>query len=315
VKIVVAGFLFMLVTLGFVPRFSFLHEIIDPSMFMGGVVWYILFTGCLWRGSLSKDTLSKEAASSCFAVAPEEPISCCVGTQEELEETDEDYMQESMLEDPNYCCMEPSPSEGQDEENSLQHNAGEALPTQAEFDWITSARSGELNLTEDVFCAAVQWWLEQQHDDRFDWLSPGDQRLMTPISSSLRQSDMAKARVLLEKVGQLDKMERDLQRFGTPPDCATPAASPLSRAPLSTTISVDQLRKAIESHVIPTDEAWAHWHMSWKQNRRCLAKHLYAGLKKPEPRAYDGGFVEACPSDNLQTDDSILIGNLAYAGA
>jgi hypothetical protein len=309
----IAGLLFMVVILGFVPRFAFLHEIIDPSMFMGGVVWYILITGCFWRGSLSKDIFSKEAAC-CFAAAPEETSSCWVGRPKALEEFDEDDMQEFLLDDPNYC-YEPSPSEVQDEDSSLQNNFGEALPTEAEFDWITSARSGETTLTEEVFRAAIQWWLEQQHNDRFDWLSPEDQRLMKPILSFLHQADMAKAQVLLEKVGQLDKMERDLQRFGTPLDCTTPATSPLSRAPLSTTISVDQLRKAIESHVTPTDEAWAQFHMSWKQNRRGLAKHLYAGLKAKKSSACDCAFVEACSSDNVLTDESIVTGNLLYVGA
>lgn len=287
-----AGLLFVIAALGFLPRFGFLNVILDPSMFMVGVLWYILFFGCPWRGSCATDTNF------------EEPNSCFMRTLEQLQEIDEDELQE--------------PSQELDE-NALQENLEEPLPTQAEFHWISSARSGEIKLTEDVYRAAVQWWLEQQHHDRFDWLSTEDQRLMKPIASSLHHGDVAKARVLLEKVGQLDKMERlsGTQAVG----CAIPTTVPLSRMPLSPAATAGQLRKAIESQMLPTGQVsnspeLPHWHMSWKYNRRGLAEHLFAGLRTRDAHKFDDTVFEQCSSENMQMEEGIgSMGTFSCMGA
>jgi hypothetical protein len=303
------GLLFALPILGFLPRFEFLTVFADEgSMFMVGFIWYALFSGCLLgRGSGRTE------------VAADDETDCLKSALQQSQGMDDGELQEPILEDSSCCCMdvlEPSP---EFDENAFQANFDEPLPTQAEFDWVSSARSGEIKLTEDVYRAAVQWWFEQQRQDRFEWLSPEDQRLMSPIDASLHQGDVAKAHVLLEKVGQLDKMERDLQRsVAHTVGEAVPATTPLSRGPLSPTSATGQLRKAIESHMPPSDQvltspALPYWHMSWKHNRSGLAEHLFAGIRTQDRGTSSDELLEHCSSDNVRMEESI--GNYRYMGA
>lgn len=310
-----AALFLLIAVLGFLPGFGFLNAIIDPSFFMIGVVWYILVSG-VWAddlslvGILTGKSYSKE-------IINEEPTPFFINTCDQVE--DEDYEeQESMIEDPTYCCTEmPDPFQGLDE-NELQDGLEDPLPTQAEFDWVSSARSGQTKLTDEVYRAAVQWWLQQQHCDRFEWLSSEDQRLMKPVATSLQHGDVAKAHLLVEKLGQLDKVERDIQRGGTQaPGCATRETSPLSRASSSPTEAAARLRKAIESYMPPDDEApSSHWHMSWKKKRRGLADHLFVGCKNEKDFTCDGVFAEQCSTENVHLQEGIgVIGNFGCMGA
>jgi hypothetical protein len=294
---IVAGLLLLVASLGFLPRFSFLSDIVDPTLCMGGVFWYILFSGCLWRSAYATESKL------------EDPTSCFNSAVEQLQDIAEDGFQEPVLHDPDYCYLDVAESSEDMDETELHDDLQESLPHQAEFDWVSAARNGEAILTEDVYRAAIQWWLEHQHQERLDWLSPQDQRLLRPVvSSSSDCGDVDKAYLLLEKIGLLDRMERDLQRFGAQPSSCTSSMTPLARTPLSPTAAAAQLRMAIEAHVPPMREASSelpHWHMSWKYNRKPLAEHLFGSSGAPKPPALDDSVSDHCSSPNVLVEDGI----------
>lgn len=148
-----------------------------------------------------------------------------------------------------HAPTEVAQSEGGEQMPEILSSPG---PSQAELEWVNKARAGTIRLTDDVFSAAMQWWLEQPLSHSLDFLAPKDQQLLKPVSELLQVGRQQEACTLLEQVGTLDRMERELQRTKTsiPPDIG--GTSPLQRAPADPATEAGRLRRAIESyHVSP----------------------------------------------------------------
>jgi hypothetical protein len=169
-----------------------------------------------------------------------------------------------------------------------------AGPSQAEMDWVTAARSGKVRLTEDVYKAAMQWWLDQPLADVVDKTSPEDQRILKPVIELMRRGQDEKASMLIEQVGRLDRMERDLQRSRSKVLSNSSSVSPLSRRPSSPGISAGVLRNAIESSVLPLaqdispKDKQRYWHTSWKRPAMALGEHVVASASaiRHEPQFF-----------------------------
>jgi hypothetical protein len=160
-------------------------------------------------------------------------------------------------------------------------------PTQDELDWVSSARSGEIRLTEDVYKAAQQWWLQQPLADILDRIAPEDQKLLKPVIDLSSNGHDKEASHLMEQIGRLDRLDRGLRRSSARPAASSPPSSPLSRSILDTGERAALMRKAIESHATPvaTGPCAAHkvphWHIPQKTNRNRirLGEHPLAGVK------------------------------------
>jgi hypothetical protein len=233
------------------------------SRFMGEFLGMILATVALissektWRKRGANEKLLT-FAGGLFAFHP--------SSEEETEKNDKEEMQQPEQE-------QAPPTQG---------------PTQDELDWISSARSGKIRLTEDVYKAALQWWLQQPLADIFDRIAPEDQKLLKPVIDLSSSGHDEEAARLMEQVGRLDRLERGMRRSSAKPAAAcTPPSSPLSRSSLDTGERAALMRKAIESHATPVatgpcaDEKVPHWHIPQKTNRNRirLGEHPLAGVK------------------------------------
>lgn len=125
--------------------------------------------------------------------------------------------------------------------------------TQAELDWISAARSGSLTLTDAVFAAAMEWWFETPCVRVLDRVASADQELLRPVEKLLRNGRDEEACHLVEQIGRLDKIERELRRSrrtqdATNRDVGSPLSrdlSPLSRGLPDLDTSASLLRSAI----------------------------------------------------------------------
>jgi hypothetical protein len=128
--------------------------------------------------------------------------------------------------------------------------------SQSELDWITSARVGEIRLTDDVLCTAMQWWLDGPAFTMLDHLALGDQRLLRPVEKLLQEGRQKEAHELMEQIGRLDKMERELQHQRRTKR-ATPAiiGTPLGRSSPTLGVAATRMRSAIETRVPSSDLA------------------------------------------------------------
>jgi hypothetical protein len=175
-----------------------------------------------------------------------------------------------------------------DEEAQQPEEHQQAQPTQDELDWISSARSGKMRLTEDVYKAALQWWLQQPLADMVDRITPQDQKLLKPVLDLSKRGQDEKAAHLMEQIGRLDKVDREARRSSAKHAVAsTPPSSPISRSTMNTGARAALMRTAIESHATPvatspcSDKKVPHWHVPQKtsRNRIRLGEHPLAGVK------------------------------------
>lgn len=143
-------------------------------------------------------------------------------------------------------------------ENGAHHGAEDAQKTpetvlesqasQAELDWVDSARNGMLRLTDDVYCAAIQWWLEQPLTSIVDRIGPKDQALMKPVADLMELGRDKEANNLLEQIGRLDRMEREHQKISRTSSQPVRPSSPLQRSSPDMKTSTAQLRKSVASY-------------------------------------------------------------------
>lgn len=160
------------------------------------------------------------------------------------------------------------------DEETQEPEQHQALPTQDELDWISSARSGKRRLTEDVYKAAMQWWLQQPLAALILRITPQDQKLLKPVLDLSQRGQDKKASLLMEQIGRLDKLDREVRRSSCKHLVDSAASlSPLSRSPMNTASKTALMRKGIESYVTPgahshcSGEKAPYWHVPQKTNR------------------------------------------------
>jgi hypothetical protein len=102
------------------------------------------------------------------------------------------------------------------------------------------------------FVTMMENFLRQPLTDIFSSLSPNDRRLLRPVVALLMQDREEEALRLVEKIGQLDRLEQDIQwgRWSAYATFASPPNDPLSREPPGMTALLTMaksLRQEIES--------------------------------------------------------------------
>mmetsp|Transcript_84293 Transcript_84293/g.131613 ORF Transcript_84293/g.131613 Transcript_84293/m.131613 type:complete len:348 (+) Transcript_84293:97-1140(+) len=165
----------------------------------------------------------------------------------------------------------------------------EEQPAQEELDWISSARIGKIKLTEDVYKAAVQWWLQQPLLTIVDRILPQDQKLLKPVLELSQRGAVKKASSLMVQIGRLDRLDREVRHSSCKhiDESNFFVSSPLSRSAMDAGSSATLMRKAIELHALPdachhrsAGTVPPHWHVRQKTNRIQirLGEHPLAGV-------------------------------------
>jgi len=139
-------------------------------------------------------------------------------------------------------------------ERSKPKDSTDYRPSQAELDFVHRARTGVIRLSDEIFSTTMQWFLQQplQETELQDSLNPETRQLLRPVTELLKQGEEGKAHQLMEQIGRLDRIERDLrerQRIARQQDDqpVRSTQNPLSRA-LPPRRLASSLRNAIERY-------------------------------------------------------------------
>jgi hypothetical protein len=149
------------------------------------------------------------------------------------------------------CTSVPNDTELEVQQESEE--PPQELPSQAELDWVDAARAGAMRLTDEVYCAAVEWWLGFPLASTFKSMGSRDQKLFKPVSELVRQGRTEEGCNLMEQIGRLDRVERELLRpsrsLGSQPLQAamSTSRSPLCRSAPDLAVSAALMRKWAES--------------------------------------------------------------------
>jgi len=175
----------------------------------------------------------------------------------------------------------------QDARSLPKESSAQQEPSQAELDWVSAARAGALKLTDDVFSAAMQWLLEHPLSNTLDSMGSKDKQLMRPVSELLQRGRQQEAISLLEQIGRLDKLERDLQRGRAKTASTSGTSSPLRRSSPDLSTSARRLRKSVESYRV----SGAH-----KVHRATQPQSVHRGLFSADAFEDDTGdpFLRKC---------------------